>query len=346
MITVYSDRHYHQQARAELMDGKLMPPVEIPLRAETVLSAIQRWQPASVVRPSDFGLGPILRVHRSDYVAFLQGAWDEWAAEHGTDQDALPLNWVVRTLGCDRVPDAIDGKLGYYSFDAGTPITAGTWQAITAAANVVLSAQQRIQTGDRSAFALCRPPGHHAGADFFGGYCFLNNAGIAAQAFLDGGAKRAAILDVDYHHGNGTQAIFYNRADVLMVSIHADPKQDYPYFSGYADETGTGAGAGYTFNYPLSWGTSWTEYREALTTALTQIRLFAPDALVVSLGVDTFAGDPISRFQLQALDFEAMGAAIATLKCPTLFTLEGGYAIDAIGDNVVRVLRSFEANHR
>ncbi|MEO0534412.1 MAG: histone deacetylase family protein [Cyanobacteria bacterium P01_A01_bin.123] len=341
MITVYSNQHYGQSARAELIDGQLRPPVETPQRAEMVLARIQAAGLGRVVSPEPSGLEPVLRVHDPGYVAFLETAWTEWVAEHG-NCDALPLNWAIRTMRSDRVPEVIDGKLSYYSFDAGTPITAGTWQAITAAANVALTGQQYIQAGESAAFALCRPPGHHAGVDFLGGYCFFNNAAIAAQAFLDAGAERVAVLDVDYHHGNGTQAIFYDRSDVLFVSIHADPSQDYPYFSGYADERGSGAGAGYTHNYPLRWGTDWIRYAEVLAAACQQIKHFAPEALVVSLGVDTFGGDPIARFRLQSHDFVSLGGAIAGLQYPTLFVMEGGYAVDALGLNVANVLQGFE----
>ena len=341
MITVYSDQHYGQNARAELIDGQLMPPVETPRRAEQVLAEVEGASLGPVISPSHFDLAPVIRVHDAAYVAFLETAWADWVAEHG-DCDALPLNWPIRTMRSDRVPEVIDGKLSYYSFDAGTPLTSGTWQAITAAANVALTGQQQLQAGKAAAFALCRPPGHHAGVDFFGGYCFFNNAAIAAQALRDGGAERIAIFDVDYHHGNGTQAIFYDRSDILFVSIHADPSQEYPYFSGYCDEQGSGVGSGYTHNYPLRWGTDWRRYAEALAAAGQQIERFAPDALVVSLGVDTFAGDPISRFRLQGHDFVTLGEAIAGLRCPTLFVMEGGYALDTLGSNIVSVLQGFE----
>lgn len=340
MITIYSSDHVHQNATVELVDGKLRSPFEHPRRAEMVLTQVQTTNLGTVIAPHDFGLAPILRVHDRHFVEFLQTAWHEWQAAHG-DYDALPLNWAVRTMRHDRIPETIDGKLSYYSFDAGTPITSGTWRAAIAAANVALTGANQLQ-GDRTAFALCRPPGHHAAADFYGGYCFLNNAAIAAQALRDGGCDRVAILDVDYHHGNGTQAIFYDRADVLFVSIHADPLQDFPYFLGFADERGSGAGEGYNHNYPLRWGTSWDCYQEALLDAIAKIQQYRPDAIVVSLGVDTFCEDPISRFQLTSNNFLQIGAVLSKLACPTLFVLEGGYAIDAIGLNAVNVLLGFE----
>jgi acetoin utilization deacetylase AcuC-like enzyme len=174
-----------------------------------------------------------------------------------------------------------------------------------------------------------------------GGYCYLNNAAIAAQYLVDQGHTRVAILDVDYHHGNGTQDIFYTRGDVLFVSLHADPRVEYPYFLGYADETGAGAGAGCTHNYPLPHGTTWETYGPALDAACRVVETFAPGALVVSLGVDTYERDPISRFRLRADDFLRLGERLAAVKCPTLFVMEGGYAVDDIGVNVVNVLTGF-----
>lgn len=341
MLTVYSDDHRCQNAAWELIDGKLLPPFENPRRADRVLAAVQQ-RLGEVIAAQSFGLEPILRVHDLGYVEFLQTAWSEWLAAHD-DYDALPLNWPTRTMRQDRIPEAIDGKLSYSSFDAGTPITVGTWQAAQAAANVALTAQQQIAQGAKAAFALCRPPGHHAARDFYGGYCFLNNAAIAAQASLDAGATRVAILDVDYHHGNGTQAIFYQRSDVFFLSLHGHPRQEYPYFLGYADETGEGAGEGYNQNYPLDWGTDWSQYAAALTEALQQIQNYRPDTVIVSLGVDTFEQDPISKFRFCTEDYGRLGEGIARLGKPTLFVLEGGYAIDYIGENVCNVLAGFES---
>ena len=342
MLTIYSDDHRLHHARAELIDGKMQPPFEMPRRADMVLEKVKQAQFGDVILPDAFGLEPLLRVHDQDYIEFLQTAWDQWIVEHGDQGDALLLNWPARFFRRDRIPEVIDGKLGYYSFDAGTPITPGTWQAITAAAHIALTGQRRIVQGDRTAFALCRPPGHHAAQGMMGGYCYLNNAAIAAQAFRDSGAERVAVFDVDYHHGNGTQSIFYDRTDVLFLSIHGHPIQEYPYYLGYEDETGTGAGEGFNHNYPLRWGIGWKEYDEALTAAVNRLKDYAPDALVISLGVDTFEGDPISQFRLTSDDFPKMGRAIAQVNTPTLFVMEGGYAVEEIGINAVSVLRGFE----
>ena len=340
--TVYSDNHRLQDGKAELNDGLLVPCFEMPRRADLVLARVREVGLGDVIEPTPHGLDPVLRVHTEPFVTFLRDAWCEWAAAHG-EYDALPLTWPTRTLRHDRVPTVIDGKLSYYSLDAGTPITAGTWTAITAAADVAVTGADILLTGERAAFALCRPPGHHANADVYGGYCFLNNAAIAAQYLLDQGSTKVGILDVDYHHGNGTQAIFYDRSDVPFVSVHGDPRQEYPYFLGYDDELGVGSGLGANRNYPLPWGTAWNTYEPALLAGIEELRAHEIDRLVVSLGVDTFELDPISKFKLTHDDYVSMGRHIASLNVPTLFVFEGGYAVDAIGINAVNVLTGFES---
>jgi len=336
VLTIYSDDHRLHHGKGELNDGELQPCYECPERADQVLEAVRRAKLGAIVLPDDFGLGPVRAVHDARYVDFLQQAWSLWAAE-GRSSDALPLNWPVRGMR-QLEPDYIDGKLSYFSFDAGTPITAGTWTAVTTGANIAVTGAARLLAGDASAFALSRPPGHHAARDYFGGYCFLNNAAIAAQYLRDNGASRIAILDVDYHHGNGTQSIFYDRSDVLFVSIHADPKNEYPFFLGHADERGAGDGDGYNLNLPLPWQSGADKWFAALETGLTRVREFAPDYVVVSLGVDTYVGDPISQFRLESDDYLEMGSRIAALGMPLLFVLEGGYAVAEVGTNVTNVL--------
>lgn len=340
MLTVYSDDHRLQDGKAELIDGQLLPCFEMPRRADMVLDRVKAVGLGEVVAPKDFGKEPILRVHAENFVTFLETAWDQWS-ELGRSHDALPLNWSVRGMQ-NREPEVIDGKLSYFSFDAGTPVTAGTWRAASASVNVALTGLEAVLAGANSAFALCRPPGHHAAADYYGGYCFLNNAAIAAQAWRDRGAGSVAILDVDYHHGNGTQSIFYERPDVFFASIHGDPRQEFPYFLGYADETGSGPGEGANANYPLRWGSGFDLWSEALDQACKAITAQGAEALVISLGVDTFKEDPISQFKLESEDYFRIGERIAKLGLPTLFVMEGGYAVEAIGINAVNVLTAFE----
>lgn len=340
MLTIYSDDHRLHHGRCELIDGELKPCFEMPARADYVLARVRERALGEVRAPNDFGRAPIERVHALDYLEFLEGAWARWAKE-GVDGDLMPYIFPTRGLRAVR-PEHLHGQLGYYSFDGGAPITAGTWQAIYSSAQVALTGQQAIADGASSAFALCRPPGHHAAADLMGGYCYLNNVAIAAQACLDQGARRVAILDVDYHHGNGTQSIFYQRNDVLVTSIHGDPRAEFPFFLGYADEEGEGAGRGFNYNLPLAAGSDWSVYSQALDSACQRIAAYAPDVVLVSLGVDTFKEDPISQFKLDSPDYLRMGARIAALGKPTLFVMEGGYAVEEIGINAVNVLEGFQ----
>jgi acetoin utilization deacetylase AcuC-like enzyme len=341
MKTVYAQLHHGHSPRSEFNRGQLVPPFERPERADRVLEAVRAAKLGAIEEPAAFPLTHAGRVHASDYLEFLQSAHAKWLAD-GRDGDALPITWPIRGFRNDVVPQSIVGQLCYYSFDVMTPITAGTWSAVKNAADAALTAARDVASGaERAAFALCRPPGHHAASNYFGGYCFLNNAAIAAQFLRDHGAARVAILDVDYHHGNGTQEIFYARQDVLYVSIHADPLTDFPYFLGHADERGRGEGTGYNLNLPLPRGTDWARWSEALDAAKKAVAAHAPDALVVSLGVDTFEGDTLSGFRLKAADFSRMGAALAELRLPTVLVLEGGY-YEHIGANVVNVLAAFK----
>jgi acetoin utilization deacetylase AcuC-like enzyme len=340
MITVFTEDHRLHHGTHELIGGQLVPPVEDPSRLDQIIAHLRKVQFGEVIGPRDFGLDPIRRVHTERFIDFMRTAHAEWCKVHG-DTDALPLCWPSRTFQ-QIEPETIDGRLSYFSFDAGTPITSGTWLAITSAVNVAMTGVELIRQGEHAVFALCRPPGHHAAGDLYGGYCFFNNAAIAAQALIDRGAERVVILDVDYHHGNGTQAIFYDRADVLYLSLHAHPAEEFPFFLGYANETGVGRGEGFNRNFPMRRGTEWLAYRESLKSALAFITDFAPDVLIVSLGVDTFEKDPISHFKLRSDDYLELGSRIGRLSLPTLFVMEGGYAVDEICINVVNVLTSFE----
>ncbi len=336
MKTVYSDHHKLQSVETEFYRGKWVEAFEIPRRAQLVLDAVRRADLGPIVEPKGFDLAPVLAVHDPDFVRFLENVWAEWVAEVGPIP-AYPNVWPPRRTR--MIPTIRPGaELGRYAVDMSSPILEGTWRAARAAVDCALTGADFINAGDPSAFALCRPPGHHSGRDYYGGYCFLNNAAIAAQYFRDTGARRVAVLDVDYHHGNGTQDIFYDRDDILTVSIHGDPVQEYPYYIGFADETGHGAGEGFNLNLPLPWGTDFSIWKAALDQAIDRIAAFAPDRLVVSLGVDAFEEDPISRFKLKGPDFVEIGRAIGALKVPALFVMEGGYAIEAIGTNVANVL--------
>jgi acetoin utilization deacetylase AcuC-like enzyme len=307
------------------------------------LAELQRRKLGTVQHPNAFDDAVLERIHSPRYLQFLATAWDQWVAldPANAGTDILPSVWPTRTFRTDIEPDNFSAKMGLYSFDAGTPFTAGTWVAARAGANCALSAAQAVLAGDPAAFALSRPPGHHAGADFFGGYCFLNNAALAAQYLRDAGMERVAVLDIDYHHGNGTQACFYDRPDVFFASIHGDPRTEYPFFLGHADETGVGAGKGFNLNLPLPRGTGYPAWAAALDTALARIQQFGAQALVVSMGMDTFVGDPISGFTLHSDDYLRVGERLRACGLPTVLVFEGGYAVQEVGVNAVNVLQAF-----
>ena len=343
MQIYYNPDHAAHQGKLEMFRGRMVPCHEVPQRQDQVAAVLQSRSLGPLQTPSRFDDALLMRIHSPRYLQFLQTAWQQWIALDPANAalDAIPSVWPTRSFRSDIEPDNFAARMGLYSFDAGSPLTAGTWQAARSGADCALSAVAHIAQGGRAAFALSRPPGHHAGADFFGGYCFLNNAALAAQFLRDSGLERVAVLDVDYHHGNGTQAIFYERADVFFASIHGDPRTEYPFFLGHTDERGQGAGLGFNLNLPLPRGSDYARWSEALEQALKAIATYGAQALVVSLGVDTFAGDPISGFALQSDDYLRMGERIAHIGLPTVLVFEGGYAVEAVGINVANVLQAF-----
>lgn len=336
MRCFFDTRQLDHAPDRELHNGDWMAYSEKPSRARDIAGQVG-CQPGK-----DFGIAPIMAVHDEDYIAFLQTAWTEWRS-NGRAGDAVPYVFPVvhrRDLTLDR----IDAKLGRFSYDAGTPIAEQTWDAAYWSAQTALTGLDAIrQEGAAHAFALCRPPGHHAGRDYLGGYCYLNNAAIAAMQAHNQGMGPVAVLDVDYHHGNGTQDIFYENAEIFFASIHADPSMDYPFYWGHADETGAGAGTGATLNLPLPRGTGWPVYQAALETAGQAVRAHGSKLLILSFGADTFEGDPISHFKLTREDFTRMGETIASWQLPTLIVMEGGYAVDDLGRNVAAFLSAFRA---
>ena len=341
MKTVFSPRHAGHSGNVELMAGEILPAFEKPSRAEIIRKRIDTVGLGPVSEPEEHDLSTAKKVHDPAYIDFLPTVWPEWE-KSGRGGTAMPYTWPTRGLRGDVPPDAIEARLGFYSFDAGATFVKGTWDAIKSSHDTALTAAALVKNGERTVFALCRPPGHHAGSNFMGGYCFINNASVAAQWFRDQGAGRVSILDVDYHHGNGTQQIFYQRADVQVINLHGDPMQEYPYYLGHADEKGKGEGEGFNHNFPMPWGTTFEQWDASLAKGCELVADYRPDMLVVSLGVDTFERDPISQFKLKSGDYPAIGRRIAELGLPTLFVMEGGYAVDEIGVNAVGVLTGFE----
>lgn len=335
MKAFFDERQFAHAPVRELHNGDWVPFAENVERPRAIFAAQPEWQPVR-----DFGMEPLHAVHDDAYLAFLERAHRDWLAA-GRHGDAIGYTFPIvrrRPLAFGR----IDADLGAYSYDAGTPIAAGTWQSVYWSAQTALSALDHLATGGvRHAFALCRPPGHHAGRDYMGGYCYLNNAAIVARAAQARGLGRVAILDIDYHHGNGTQDIFYADGDVFFASIHADPVTDYPFYWGHADERGEGAGEGATLNLPLPRGTDGAAYRPALDTALGAIAHWGAEVLIVSFGADTHASDPISHFALERADFRDLARSISALALPTLIVMEGGYAVGDLGLNVAAFLDGF-----
>jgi acetoin utilization deacetylase AcuC-like enzyme len=344
VITFYNHLHARHQGKLEMFRGELVACIEVPDRVDLVLAELNERKLGPVHHSLVFDDRALTAVHTPRYLDFLTHAWEEWVAldPSNATRDAIPSLWPVRTLRSDILPANFSARMGLFSFDAGTPLMSGTWAAARAGADCALSAAQHLVDGGRAAFALTRPPGHHAGTDFFGGYCFLNNAALAAQHLRGQGFERVAVLDIDYHHGNGTQSIFYDRSDVLFTSIHGDPHTEYPFYLGYADERGTGAGLCFNHNLPLPRGTDFVTWCAALRQALQGIATFRAQALVVSLGLDTFVGDPISGFKLCSEDYLRVGADLAGAGLPTVFAFEGGYAVAEVGINTVNVLEGFE----
>ena len=347
MISLFSELHALHAPEHEFFRGERVPCFESPARANFVRNELA-VRGHELRAPHVDSTAVLQQVHTPRYLAFLQSAWSEWLALDAANaaRQPFPSVWPVRTLRSDVEPANFVARLGLYSMDNGSPMVAGTWAAARAGADAAVSAAGLLAAGERSVFCATRPPGHHAGADFMGGYCFVNNAAVAAQALHLHGSTRVAILDVDYHHGNGTQSIFYSRADVLFVSLHGDPRTEYPFYLGHADEKGEGPGAGFNLNLPLPAGSSVAAWFAALEVACARIGRHRADALVVSLGLDTFAQDPISTFALQTTDFTRLGARLRQLGLPTIFVLEGGYAAAELGLNAANVMDGFEGSRR
>ncbi|WP_332875949.1 histone deacetylase family protein [Massilia sp. S19_KUP03_FR1] len=344
MLTFYNEHHAQHHGRSGVVGANQSAYREVPQRADLVVSELKRRGLGQIVIPHGVSLASLERVHTARYLHFLRHAWQAWLALDATNagRDAFAASWPVRAMRVDLEPEGILGRLGLFSTDATTPLMAGTWMAAKAGADCAINAAHALRLGERGSFALTRPPGQHAGADYYGGACFLNNAALAAQHLLDDGVKRVAILDIGYHHGNGTQDIFYARKDVLVTSIHVDPRTSYPFYAGHADETGIADGLGLNLNVPLAPGSNGAQWFAALETACLKIAMYGAEAIVVSLGVDTFSGDPASRFGLASADFLRIGERIAHLDLPVVFVLEGGSVVAELGTNVVNVLEGFE----
>ncbi len=344
MHCFYDPNHHLHSPEYEFFRGEKVPCFESPQRADFVLTALQQAK-HSIATPTADSQSILLQVHSPRYIDFLRSAWSRWIALDAKNNHLQPFPsvWPIRSLRSDQQPANFIAQLGLYSMDNGTPLDSGSWQVAKTAADAAFEAASLVASGaHRAVLCATRPPGHHAGSDFMGGYCFINNAAVAAQTFRQQGVNKVAIVDVDFHHGNGTQAIFYERSDVFYGSVHGDPRTQYPFYLGYADETGAGQGIGCNLNIPLPVQSDSATWFAALAHITAATEQFGAQALVISLGLDTFIDDPHSQFKLTTQDFYELGRKIARYQLPTVFILEGGYAASALGTNVCEVLAGFE----
>jgi acetoin utilization deacetylase AcuC-like enzyme len=343
-----SPRHRLHDPQREFESSTFQPPFENPQRAELILGALLADGGFDVAEPAEWGTAAIEAVHDPGLVRFLATAWAEYQQEVAPAHDVVPDVFAMAGLragmeGGHGEPRRVSARLGWWCFETTTPLTEGTYVAARSAVDVALSAASAVAGGESVAYGLCRPPGHHAATSLYGGYCFFNNAAIAAHHLAATTGSRVAVLDVDFHHGNGTQQIFYHRDDVAFVSLHGDPQRAYPYHTGFADETGAGRGRGSTQNYPLPAALDDDGYLTVLGAALDVVDRFDPAVVVVSLGLDTYGGDPICDLSLTTDGFRRCGAAVAERGRPLVVLQEGGYAGEALGDNAVAWLRGATA---
>ncbi|GLR51080.1 histone deacetylase family protein [Shinella yambaruensis] len=321
MLAIHDERQALHRPLTRIAGGVLKPNLEVPerialLREGLALAGID------VVAPAGDDEGLIRALHDVGYLDFLENGFAAWRAIPGNGPELRSS--IHPNIYMNRRPDDLLGRAGFYQADAGCVLVEGTWQAARASALTALDAAARVLEGEGMIYALCRPPGHHAYRDKAGGFCYLNNSALAAERAVLAG-RRVAILDIDVHHGNGTQTMFYDRGDVLTLSVHGDPAYLYPYYAGYADEAGTGAGVGRNRNFLLPLGSDGAAYRVAVRAACDEVRRFGADFLVLALGLDASVNDPFACMTVNDEDFARIAEDIADLRIPTVIVQEGGY---------------------
>ncbi len=321
-----------------LQRGVVRRHFETPARAESLLEACERLR-LDIVEPPPATRAALEAVHAADYLDFLRDGPDDWALlpEHGPEMVPNIHPSPDMLANGARLPASVIGRLGWFTMDTACPITPQTWPSALAAAAGALAAADEAAAG-RTAYALARPPGHHAYAARAGGHCYLNNAALAAERLRARGARRVGVLDIDSHHGNGTQGIFWERADVAFVSVHGDPTAYYPWFVGHATERGAGPGAGATLNLPLPRGTGDEGWLAAVAHGVETLRAARVDALVVSLGFDASKDEPLNFLAVTEDGFARAGALIAGLGLPCALVQEGGYNVSLLGVLLARFL--------
>ena len=352
MQVVYTPAHLGHDITVETFMGEAIPANEVAERAEIIRRALEADGGFEIVAPTDHGETPITAVHDEGLVRFLEVAWSEVRRQAlpraYLSADTYPNRAMFEGMSADAVarlvrePEHAAGRAGFWGLDTAAPLVAGTYPAARSAVDVALTTVDLVLAGATSAYGLCRPPGHHAARAMYGGYCFFNNAAIAAHAITQRTGERVAIIDVDYHHGNGSQQIFWLRGDVRYVSIHADPERAYPYFLGRADETGEGEGAGENLNIPLRAGATNEDFLEATDRAVEAIAAVPGSIVVVSLGFDTYGLDPIGDFSLTTDVYHEVGRRVASTGRRLVILQEGGYHRPTLGENARAWLRGAE----
>lgn len=343
-MQIFYSAHHHQHATDHLLRyGQRFPFEEVPARAERLLQGVQQAGLGPIQPPPDFGRAPLLAVHPGAYLDFLQQVHPAAVQAYGSPDPVFAATFSPRQSAYR--PRGLLGQVGCYAYGVDSPIVAGTWEAAYWSAQCAVAAAQAVSSGAPVAYALCRPPGHHAGPDLFDGFCYLNNAAIAARHLqAQQAGARVALLDIDYHHGNGTQMIFYADPTVLFCSLHADPENEYPFFWGSRAETGVGPAVGFNHNWPLPRQTAVDAYLSTLTEALAVIQGFKPHYLVVSVGLDIALNDPLGGFTITTPGFTAIGQHIQALGLPTVLVQEGGYLLPQLGQNLAAFLQPFAAS--
>ena len=352
MEVVYTPAHLGHDVTVETFMGLSVPANEVAERAERIRATLEADGGFAISAPTEHGERPITAVHDTGLLRFLEVAWSEVRAQGipraFLSADTYPNRAMFEGMSSEAIPELvrepsqIGGRAGFWGLDSAAPLVAGTYVAARGAVDVALTTVDLVLAGTNAAYGLCRPPGHHAARAMYGGYCFFNNAAIAAQAIVEATGERVAILDVDFHHGNGTQQIFWRRGDVRYVSIHADPDRQYPYFLGRADEIGEGDGAGENLNLPLRAGATNDDYLAATDRALESIGAVPGSVLVVSLGFDTYGLDPIGDFALTTDAYHEVGRRVAALGRRLVILQEGGYHRPTLGENARAWLRGAE----
>jgi acetoin utilization deacetylase AcuC-like enzyme len=343
MITLYDPVQKLHAPETFIVAGRPQPIPETPARIDMLMQGVTRTG-STVLVPPAIDLDTLALVHDPRYLNFLETLRERWSHVPNASDIPLPNVYAIQrsSLPPAGYPDAVVGQAGYHLGDGACPVTETTLAAAKASAACAAEAARLVLRGEQLVYALCRPPGHHAASDLAAGFCFFNNSALAAEILTRAG-KRTAILDIDVHHGNGTEAIFYDRADVLTVSIHVHPKRFYPFFWGYESEPGRGAGEGFNLNLPLERGAEINAYLAALETALQRISDFKPECLVIAAGLDIAIDDPFKGFAIRTEDFTTIGARIAEMKLPMVAVQEGGYPSESLGGNLAALLKGLGA---